>query len=350
MAYFWQERAEGFAAGQVPPLGGCAACEAWHTPCVGAGQEGSEDAAGLSMTAFVGLGVRYGCAAGLISSSQTSHLREQTLRVTLRSSGGARPAATRSISSTSCSSTPRMRRWRRITCRCGHAGGSYVLAKSHPVQCACVCARCSVPISRSLALSLSPCGGQALDSYTGRMAPRLALLSAERLEQGVVQRVLRWAAAGGAGDADPGTLLAEDAAEVGRGGAAVGRQVSKPCAAALPLAWGVLQHQECVPVRFVPTLSNKPCAGGACLGAAGSSAAGRAGGSSRGAGGVTQCIPHRRPSRRGRRLTAACLHMWRFVSHGWFTHSLCNTHAWAEDSDTLCVRRPRAADKEGHRR
>ncbi|PSC68227.1 hypothetical protein C2E20_8189 [Micractinium conductrix] len=54
---------------------------------------------------------------------------------------------------------------------------------------------------------------QALDSYTGRMAPRLALLSAERLEQGVVQRVLRWAAAGGAGDADPGTLLAEDAAE-----------------------------------------------------------------------------------------------------------------------------------------
>lgn len=65
---------------------------------------------------------------------------------------------------------------------------------------------------------------QALDSYTGRLAPRLALLSRELIQQNVVERVLRWAAlgacdAGGAGvggcGGDMTALLAEDAAEVG---------------------------------------------------------------------------------------------------------------------------------------
>ena len=70
---------------------------------------------------------------------------------------------------------------------------------------------------------------QALQSYTGRVAPRLALLGAEQLERGVVQRVLRWAALGGesSGGSSSGSmegpgptvqplsaLLAEDAAEV----------------------------------------------------------------------------------------------------------------------------------------
>lgn len=59
---------------------------------------------------------------------------------------------------------------------------------------------------------------QALESYTGRLAPRLALLSRERVEQSVVLRVLRWAGlgggGGGGGEAGLGALLAEDAAEV----------------------------------------------------------------------------------------------------------------------------------------
>lgn len=65
---------------------------------------------------------------------------------------------------------------------------------------------------------------QALDSYTGRLAPRLALLSRERIQQNVVERVLRWAAMGacdtggagvGSGGGDMAAMLAEDAAEVG---------------------------------------------------------------------------------------------------------------------------------------
>ena len=64
---------------------------------------------------------------------------------------------------------------------------------------------------------------QALDSYTGRLAPRLALLGPEQLERNVAQRVLRWAGlgagagaggAGGDGGADLSAMLAEDAAEV----------------------------------------------------------------------------------------------------------------------------------------
>lgn len=45
----------------------------------------------------------------------------------------------------------------------------------------------------------------------------MALLNRERIEQNVVQRVLRWAALGAsrAADADVADVLAEDAAEVG---------------------------------------------------------------------------------------------------------------------------------------
>lgn len=60
---------------------------------------------------------------------------------------------------------------------------------------------------------------QALSSCTGRLAPRLALLSPQLVEQHVVQRVLRWAGMGGGGAGGGGTdlsvLLAEDALEVG---------------------------------------------------------------------------------------------------------------------------------------
>ncbi|KAL4425047.1 hypothetical protein ABPG77_001825 [Micractinium sp. CCAP 211/92] len=63
---------------------------------------------------------------------------------------------------------------------------------------------------------------QALDSHTGRLAPRLALLSRERIQQNVVERVLCWAAMGacdtggagvGSGGGDMAAMLAEDAAE-----------------------------------------------------------------------------------------------------------------------------------------
>ena len=84
-------------------------------------------------------------------------------------------------------------------------------------------------------------GKQALDSYTGRTAPRVALLSRERIEQNVVQRVLRWAGMGACrgGDAIESSamagLLAEDALEVSpeprrqsRGGAVLSASMA-PC-------------------------------------------------------------------------------------------------------------------------
>lgn len=71
---------------------------------------------------------------------------------------------------------------------------------------------------------------QALASYTGRLAPRLALLSPELLDRHVVQRVLRWAGmgdpanAGDCGGAGLGAMLAEDALEVRVRLACAGRQ------------------------------------------------------------------------------------------------------------------------------
>jgi hypothetical protein len=68
---------------------------------------------------------------------------------------------------------------------------------------------------------------QASNSFAGRLDRRLALLSRERLDAAVVERVVRWAALGGndsvgggsSGDEAAGgalaAMLAEDAAEVG---------------------------------------------------------------------------------------------------------------------------------------
>jgi hypothetical protein len=67
-------------------------------------------------------------------------------------------------------------------------------------------------------LSLSAVHMQALDSFTGRLDPRLALLSRELVEHNVVHRVLRWAGLGrgdgGSAEAHLNAMLAEDAAEV----------------------------------------------------------------------------------------------------------------------------------------
>ena len=54
---------------------------------------------------------------------------------------------------------------------------------------------------------------QAATSYTGRVAPRVALLAPELVDRNVVLRVLRWAGLGdGGGGGGGGDELAEDAA------------------------------------------------------------------------------------------------------------------------------------------
>lgn len=100
---------------------------------------------------------------------------------------------------------------------------------------------------------------QALESFSARFHPRLALLDRERVERNVKQRVQRWAALGrgeGGWEQAEAALLAEDAAEVrqeeGGGGPAACRGHGKQSA-------GQRLKRE----RVFPAPPPAPLAGGA---------------------------------------------------------------------------------------
>lgn len=200
MAHFWAERAEGYAAGTAPPLGAltAAACvQAWSREAGGkqrlclptphAVQPLPKVALLLHLTSGRPGGLPGHRAAAPALRRPTAHLQQAALRRRQRGAGGA----------------PRPGAWSHCRrCRCERAS--------------CCCSCCAM---RSICSTLPPyLPPQALASYTGRLAPRLALLSPELLDRHVVQRVLRWAELGqpqgGGGGGGLSELLAEDALEV----------------------------------------------------------------------------------------------------------------------------------------
>lgn len=212
MAHFWAERSEAYAAGATPPLGAPAPCSAiWVSPT--ASQRSRRlphwiTAAEPNCPCLTLLQPR--------SSLQQSADQDGFLTIERRRPPCGDPQHILNkllFDALNEALAAHYVQARRLLAATGLLAGESLAVRHW------LCEGCG-PHTASHRLPLKP---QALNSYAGRLDPRLALLSPELLERHVVRRVLRWAAlgdAGGGGTAavggggDLGALLTEDAQEV----------------------------------------------------------------------------------------------------------------------------------------